>query len=152
MLTLQNNTSNRAKLKGQFGKYCGHTKFYSLKTNEIETSIYRALTATHVPHDLSSFLGESVAMATEEKLLCHGRMVMSTLVDHTPTHISVHFTFAAPQCAPPVHFLTVTAGAYLRVPARLADKNSFQPKTPVRRCTIWQLLQSYRPQFRGALF
>ena len=41
---------------------------------------------------------------------------MCALIHHTPTHISVHFTFAASQCASPVHFLTVTARTDLGVP------------------------------------
>ena len=55
-------------------------------------------------------------MATEEELLSHGRVIVSTLVDHTPTHIRVHLPLAAPQSAPPVHLLSITAGADLRVP------------------------------------
>jgi hypothetical protein len=55
-------------------------------------------------------------MTAEKEFLCHGRMIVSTLVYHTPTHIGVNLSFAASQRASPVHFLTVTAGADLGVP------------------------------------
>ena len=55
-------------------------------------------------------------MATEQEFLCHGWVIVGTLINDTPANICVDLALAGSEGTSPVDFLTITTRADLTVP------------------------------------